>query len=237
MNLLLADDEILTLNMLEKIIDWDALGIKIIGKAKNGFEALEILKNNPIDLLISDIKMPIMDGLELLKNIRNLQYDVKVVLLSAYSEFEYAQRAIEYGVSGYLLKPIDEGKLLTLVSSLINLPISWDLLSYAKNNYSHSIIKAITYIHQNYEKELSLDEISEAGLMSKNYFCNLFKKETKETIVDYITKVRIQNAKLLLRDSNLKIYEISYKVGYANPTYFNKIFKKVTGVTPFEFRS
>jgi len=101
---LLVDDEVLAINYLKNMIDWNEMGFEIIGEATNGKKALEIYLEKKPQLVISDIKMPIMDGLELTKHIMENGNKAKVLLTTAYKDFEYAKEAIKYGVSNYLLK-------------------------------------------------------------------------------------------------------------------------------------
>lgn len=529
MKLLIVDDEILSLKLMEKIVDWDSLGIELIGMAQDGVEALKIFKKNDPQILITDIKMPRMDGLELIDHIRQINRQTKIIILSAYSEFEYAKKALSQDVIGYLLKPIDEEELIALtykaideineerknfqskkiastsllkqllypkkdikhiietmerldmkfsfgsyvmlniridsssyyeylklndinniyalsieefirdsllelgieqcvffennpgewililnhISSLsfvndmcsiieiaqnilnrLNQELKTNILITISENYSdiktlstaynetinlakyrfyfdnnsilyrgciqkgfnleeiksndqiklyaryletgqgglaegiidevfdnlnncpkmdpedvyifclemlfavkHELLnseieideicelkelsestlkemqtidelyrfmktttkniasevlktskgapmtnnklikKAIEYIHTNYNCNITLDEICEHVCISKNYFSYLFKREMNEGIWDYLTRVRVEKAKEFLDNTDLKAYEISYKVGYENPSYFSKMFKKLTGFTPQEYRT
>lgn len=255
MKMVLIDDEFSTLDLLEKIIDWKALGVEIVGKAQDGNTALEIIDEKKPDIIIVDIKMPYMDGLELISLLRKKKLKVKIIILSAYGEFEYAQKALSEGVSGYLLKPVDEQKLEVQVKKLIQEIEEENVLKqYMENRKpgqenaepasipengeveNRLVLKVKEYVRTHYNRDISLEEICDVVSMSKNYFCNFFKKETGENIWDYLTRVRIQKAKELLDKTNLKNYEISFKVGYENPSYFSKIFKEYTGVTPYEYR-
>lgn len=110
-NVVIVDDEDDILEGLATIIDWEGYGFKIAGLARNGMEALGICGMSNPGLLLTDIKMPEMDGLELIKNLRDKHPDIKVVILSGYNDFEYAKKAIKYGVDSYLLKPVDTEEL------------------------------------------------------------------------------------------------------------------------------
>lgn len=251
--MVIADDEILTLDLLQNIIDWDTLGIEIIGKAQNGLEVISIIEKDCPDILITDIRMPEMDGLGLIKNIRNKNKNMKIIILSAYGEFEYAQKALSYDVAGYLLKPVDEDKMEELIKKVIN---EIEEEQEIKNTFSrvigldkykselgenrgdsNSLIKeSKDYIKQNYNKDIALEDICSHIGISKNYFCNLFKREVGEGIWDYLTRIRIEKAKELLMKTDLRCYEVSYEIGYENPSHFTKMFKKFTGLTPNEYR-
>lgn len=111
LKVLLVDDELRILNHLKLSISWESLGLSIIGCASNGQEALSFLKKENIDILITDIRMPVMDGLELCQHVRKTNTDIQIILLTGYSDFEYARRAIELQVTDYCLKPIDTAAL------------------------------------------------------------------------------------------------------------------------------
>lgn len=106
--LLIIDDEKYVLERLKTSICWESLGISIIGTANNGYDAIEIIKEKMPDIILSDVKMPEMDGLQLAEYVKRYFPSIKVVLISAYNDFAYAKKGIECGVKGYLLKPIDK---------------------------------------------------------------------------------------------------------------------------------
>ena len=106
-SIILADDEPNILYGMQKGIDWESLGFSVVGTAQNGKEVLDMMDEFHPDLVISDIKMPFMDGLELAKNIHENYMNTKVILFSGWDDFTYARLAISYGVSEYVMKPID----------------------------------------------------------------------------------------------------------------------------------
>jgi two-component system response regulator YesN len=118
--MVIADDEILTLDMLEHIIDWTKLGIRIVGKATNGKEAMELIHSENPEILLTDIQMPHIGGIELIKMLAQSHPNLKILILSAYGEFRYAQEAVRYGAAGYLVKPIDEVELEELIELCID---------------------------------------------------------------------------------------------------------------------
>ena len=117
---MLADDENLILQGLENIIEWEELGLEIVNKASNGQEAIDKFKENPVDIVVTDINMPQVTGLELLKELKKINSDVKFIILSGYDDFSYAKKAIELGVENYMLKPIDEEELEKTLKNTIN---------------------------------------------------------------------------------------------------------------------
>ena len=118
LGVLLVDDEELTLDYLEKMPDWERFGFQVQRKATGGRDAMESIRLDRIDLVVTDIEMPVMDGLSLIGEIRNTSPDLRIIVLSAFSEFEYARRSYDMGISGYLLKPVDETKLESLLSKI-----------------------------------------------------------------------------------------------------------------------
>ena len=246
MKLVIADDEMLTLRMMEDIIDWEAMGINIVGLVSNGKEAQSIIERDYPEILITDVRMPEVDGLELTKWVRANNFNLKSIIVSAHSEFEYAQKALNYGASGYLLKPVDETELEELVGKVIyEIMREKSLLSNSREGKrtddvnienSKMIKRAKEYIRLNYNTVITLEEICAYIPVSKSYFCCLFKKETGESIWEYLTRFRIEKAKEFIYHTDMKNYEISYKVGYENPSYFAKTFKKITGATPHVYR-
>ncbi|MWV47379.1 response regulator [Paenibacillus sp. HJL G12] len=245
LELVMADDEILSLLMLEKILNWEEFGIAIAGTATDGQQALELILERRPQLLITDICMPELDGLELIEKVRTEIPGMKIILLSAHGEFEYAQRAIECGVFGYLLKPLDDEKLRTLVgraAEQIRKEQAQDPDFAVNRKYAlegsenYHVQKVKHFIEMHYNRNLTMEEICTEICISKNYLSNLFKKETGVNIWDYVTHIRMEKAKRLLRTTAMRNYEIAFEVGYENPSYFTKVFKKTTGIMPQEYR-
>lgn len=112
---MLVEDEELILQGLKYILDWEEMGMQVIHTAHNGREALELWQQDPVDIIITDINMPVMDGLEFLKELRKTQSRVRCIILTGYDEFEYARKAISLDVEDYILKPINEEELQSVV--------------------------------------------------------------------------------------------------------------------------
>jgi two-component system response regulator YesN len=104
-----------------------------------------------------------------------------------------------------------------------------------KKKINRVIIDAKQFIHENFTNEITLEEVSKSVSISPHYFSRLFKEETSENFIEYLTRVRIQKAKELMKTSNLSIKEICFKIGYADPNYFSHIFKKTEKLTPSEY--
>lgn len=267
MKVMIVDDEELIRRGLEKILGKMGLGIDVIGSFGNGMEAwnfLSRLDESELDVLITDIKMPMMDGLKLAEKMQGKS--TSLIVLSGFGEFEYARRALRSGVTDYLLKPVDKGALYeTLlriktmrhgtspeVAGILHLgclpdnegehadstagkPTSPDIPA----EKMHPVVQQIrSVLEREFDKNLDMEAFAEMADMSANYLSRLFKQETGATITDYLIDVRIAKAKQFLQDHpHLKNYEIAQLVGYNDPVYFNKLFKKNVGITPREFRT
>ncbi len=257
-NLLIADDEPIILNGLSKIIDFEKLGFKLVGKAPDGQEALDIIHNNPVDVVITDIQMPFLNGLELIQKIKEEERQIYCILLTGYSEFEYAQKAIELGVYSYLLKPVDPVELTNLLNKIkdeINsnlhkeryiqtlekhmeqLPEFITVSQSPKDRYGDLMFQADQYILDHFcEKDFSLLKASKAVGFEATYFSKIFKQEKDMSFIDYIINLRIHKAKELLANPEYTISEVCEMVGYENYSHFSTLFKKKVGVSPSKFR-
>ncbi|WP_419874674.1 helix-turn-helix domain-containing protein [Candidatus Pristimantibacillus sp. PTI5] len=249
MNIIIADDEEFIRLGLEKILTKMDLDITVIGSYSNGMDAwthISKLGEGELDVLITDIKMPMMDGLKLIEHLRGKA--IATIVLSGFSEFEYARKALRYGVRDYLLKPVDKANLYDLLIKIkqereenrlageTNEPLlQQEPISKEKEHHVIEQMKSI--LEQEYGKNFEMERMAETVGMSANYLSRLFKQETGMTLTDYLIDIRIEKAKQFLTDHpNLKNYEISQLVGYSDPVYFNKLFKKMTGETPKDYK-
>ena len=238
-NIMLVDDERVIREGLSLIINALDSSYKIIAKVTNGSEALELMHTFPPDIVITDIKMPVMDGIELIERMQEKFPEIKKVVLSGFDEFEYVRQSMKCGAVDYLLKPVNESELADLLEELcavISKEKGLDTPATAENeNYLIKQIKS--YIEQNYQEEMSLTSVAKVVNVNSNYLSVMFKNQTGESFVDYFTKVRIEKAKKLLKDVRLKTYEVGEHVGYKDAAYFSKVFKKFVGMSPSEYRN
>lgn len=240
--LLVVEDELIVRNGLINSIDWADHNVEIISAAANGIEAMRLIEENAPDVVLTDIRMPGMDGLELTRWIRERYPDIYVIILTGYSEFEYAQYALKLEVIDYLLKPVDEEALFDILGK-----IEIKMEKKKQNGQEHApvlvnrqcrkIIEEIKrYIENNYMNDINLKSVSKKFYMNASYMCRLFSNEVEMSFSEYLNKCRIEKSMQLLNDSRLKIYAISEMVGYKNEKYFARVFKKFTGISPYEYR-
>lgn len=237
MRLLMIDDEQTSFEIVKATIDWESMGVSL-EYAESAYQAMDMIKADMPDIILTDIMMPGMDGFKIIEWIKANSYNCEIIILTAYGTFEYARKALDFGVTGYLLKPINEAELKELINKAIyNINQNSKQADHINSvNYSLPVRLACEYLEKNYQENINLNKISNYVSLSKNYFCNIFKKETGITIWDYLIRIRMEEAKRMLLDTDQKTYEISERIGYDDPSYFGRLFKKYTGFTPIEFR-
>jgi len=244
MKVIVADDEPMIRAGLEKILSKMDSNIVVIGSYSNGFDALthiNRLEDHELDVLITDIKMPKMDGLKLIEAVNDRSF--AKLIFSGFSEFEYARKAIRCGVCDYLLKPIDKQQLAEVLQRIKGAVrrVEPEMLEEEEGqemNQGHHAIHSIkSLLLEQYDRNLELEYIAEQVGMSAHYVSRLFKQMTGSTITDHLIVIRIEKAKQFLTDHpHMKNYEIAQSVGYSDPVYFQKLFKKITGCTPKEYK-
>ena len=244
LRVLVVEDEEMIRKGIVLATDWQSLGCVVVGEASNGEEGIEKAEACKPSLIITDLKMPKMDGLEMIAKLRERGCEAYVIILTAYDSFTYAQTAIRLGAVDFLLKPFHDGDLENAVLALqkkiegqkkspdAQLP---ELRSGAKSRY---VQEAMDYIGKNCaDAGLSIGQVA-AGLgLSEGHLSHLFKKETGLTVGSYLTRCRMQRAMALLREGKLRVYEVAEAVGYKDITYFSGTFKKLTGMSPTEYQN
>lgn len=380
MKALIVDDERNVRNVLRQLGEWDRLGITEILEAANGVEALGIIEHEKPDIVLTDIKMPKMSGMELIEEINQLPFKGKIILVTGYDDYTFMRKAIQLNSFDYLLKPIEEeafqavlekvvvavkaeaaegieqeeileeamrlrgNQLITAICSgesieedtiasllpgeeemdmtllsfygkqrpeihidvldeelrfrrigrafkyldkeslciIITMKDQWlyveewmsenmtvpvrlvqDILrspgsirevfkrlsrELEQNQYrtirrpdemeaARRIEEIVSYVETYYMEDISLEKLSKMFFLTREHISRTFKKETGMTLSKFVTKLRINQAKSWLADTEESIYSIAIMLGYQDEKYFSKLFKKVTGMTPFEFRS
>lgn len=247
--ILIVDDEEIIRRGLTKIVEMASEDFEVAGEAANGKTGLDMaLKLNP-DIVIVDIRMPFMNGLEMIDRIKQTQDDMQFIILSAHTDFTFTRHAIKSGVIDYLMKPVNRLEFIELLNNIKkvldskkcsaamdnNLKINESSTEEQKNE-SRIIEIAKEYINSNFFNDISLENAANHVCMNPNYFSTIFKKETGENFIDYLTRIRIERSKVLLANPMLKVYEIAQIVGNYSPKHFTKLFRKVCGLTPTEYR-
>ena len=246
--ILVADDQEQICVGISKLIASVFPQLRLLGSCNCGRDILEILKTDIPDILITDIRMPDISGLDVCKAIRERSQRTKIILISGYKEFEYARQALNFGVAAYLLKPYAPRELVNILTDALELLEKEDAASSALTAKTHSVSGGdyigdmaqaiIEYIDQNYHNpDLSLTMIAQHFNLNYTYASEIFRSQADVSINDYINNLRIARAKEIIRDNPAATMEsIARSVGFSSSTYFGKIFKAKCGQTPSQYK-
>lgn len=256
MKILVVDDEYLVRLRLRTTMDWQRYGFELVGEAEDGETGLELAVRLRPDIIVTDMSMPFLDGVGLMEQLRSRGIGAKIIVLSGYDEFQYAKGAITYGASDYILKPVENDKLMSAIRKLADAirkermseqigkqKLIGDLIAQLKQLRSRKtagsaklVEEAAKYIRQHYaDDSLTVNRIAEKLYISPSHLMHIFKENTSLTVNDYMTECRIEKAKELLSANKYKIYEVCDRVGIRNSRYFSQLFKRYTNQTPKEY--
>lgn len=236
---LVVDDEPLMVDYLKKNLtkinnEWETTAT-----ASDGIYAVHQLQHNKFDVVITDIKMPGMDGLELAKYLSKNHPEIPIVIISGYDEFNYARTAVRLNVFDYLLKPLRDEELSAVLSAISmekeqrnNLTIDKPVISNA-NTLTNQILD---YLHLHFREGLSLTILADIFSITPSYLSAIFHKEIGEPYSKYLLKLRMETAKAMLTNPNAKVIDIAKNVGFASSKHFGSVFKNYYGISPGEFR-
>lgn len=279
---LIADDEEIERMAFSRKVRKYFGGSCEVFQAENGMQAIETVDEHEISIVIMDIGMPGLNGVEAAERIRESHPDCVIIFLTAYDEFSYAKRAISIHALEYLLKPCDDDELIPVMEEAMRqaeLCRTKDMAGNANagagepaaetdgtskerggskssastsselpngaapggedasGGYSRIAAAIRIYVRENYSRDISMQDAARAMNYSEVYFCRLFKQCFDQNFTSYLTHMRVKEAKKLLEDPRINIKDVSQKVGYSDPKYFSKIFKRITGQLPSEYRS
>lgn len=257
LKVLIVEDEEIIRRGLVYTIDWMSMGCMVVGAAENGQEGLVMLQQYEIDLVIADIMMPEMTGIEMLEAAEKMKIKpFKSIILTSYATFDYAHKAVHLQVADYLLKPVDEDELRDAISKIkkkleenkvysnivaltqkrdIDKLVDWDVYlteDTLKNSY---VGQALYKIRDHYHEKISIDSIAEELDVSASYLSRKFKEATSQTFLELLMRYRIQKAISLLKKRIYRVYEVSELTGFSDYKHFCVVFKKYTKTSPTEF--
>lgn len=255
LRLLIADDEIIERKMLYKTLQKNIGDRCAVFQAENGRKALEIYEEEKIQIVILDIEMPGMNGIEAAQHIRRKDKECCIIFLTAYDEFNYAKKAIAVQALDYLLKPYNEQELMLVVEEAIRLSSGRrenigdgealflkaqpphkepeDCGKVSRPGAAHIMSR---YIEDNYMHDISMQDLARHMNYSEAYFCKLFKQYFHKNFTFYLTEYRVKEAKRMLAQPTVNVKDIGKAVGYGDSNYFAKVFKRITGQSPTEYR-
>ena len=252
LKVMLVDDKAAIVEGLEYLIDWNELGYKVAAKVTSAQEALGAAKKNEYDLIVTDIRMPGMDGLELIEHLMQFMPKAKYILLSAYSRFEYAKYAIDKRISGYILKPVNENELIALLKQVkeeIEKERKYEQLVSQQTNGTKEeadaaqtehlglVGRIIDHVDNHYaDSDLNLNHLAQVFHVTPSYLGRLFKSKQEESFSNYLLHFRINKAKHLLKTTEYPIYEIASRVGFSDANYFCLKFQTIVGMSATRYR-
>lgn len=246
-SLMIVDDEFNIRDGLVNAVPWESIGVQVVAAAQDGAEALVLARRFRPDVVVTDISMDAMDGLSFTEALLSERPRTKVLILSGYGEFSYAQRAVSLRVSAYLLKPVTPEELLDQVGAVVQtLEAERDQARGRGEPFDAPspegsdrpmIRRAREYLEEFYsDHETSLESLADHLGLTPAYLSKLFKAETGRNYSEELAALRIERAKTLLVHTNLRSSEVGARVGYSNPQYFATAFRKATGMSPSEYR-
>lgn len=254
----IIDDEPLIVEGLSKTMAWEKWNCQVAGAAYNGQEGMELIRRERPDIIITDIHMPKMDGLGMIAGLKSEFPEMQIIILTGYREFEYARKAIELGVSRFLLKPsrmneLEEAvgaatKCLTqtaapaggLVTEREEMPgQEAEKEEETENNQANSFIvkNALEYIREHSHERLRLPDVADKIYVSQWHLSKLLKKHTGKTFSDILNGARMEKSKELLKNPSLRISDVAEKVGFQDLAHFSRVFKKMEGMSANEYRN
>ncbi|WP_113671956.1 response regulator transcription factor [Vallitalea guaymasensis] len=244
---LIVDDEYEIRKGISNYFPWNEIGFEVIGEAENGREALKIIQKNHVHVVLCDIKMPHMTGIQLAQILYEQYSHIKIVFLSAYKDFEYAKKALVYGVKDYIVKPTKYKELLNVFVKIKSELDKSEVIINKDNpvkddktqdtTYHDKMIITIKNITKNNYQNITLQHVADKVNISPSYLSKYFKSKTGENFSDYVLKIKMEKARELLMDIKYKTYEVSELVGYTNPKNFTRAFKKYFGQSPRNYRN
>jgi len=236
--LLIADDEDIIRNGIATYIELHTQRFDKIYLAENGQQASDIIFQKNPEIMLLDVQMPVKNGIEVLSEAVAAQIAPATIILSGYDEFKYAQQALRYGASDYLLKPCRSSEILKKLHELADELFGPEevVIKDPKLSGNYFVEIAVEYINNYYFENLTLQQVADVVGITAGYLSTLFSQDQGKGFVDYLNEVRIEHACIYLQQKYFKTYEIAFKVGFKNEKYFSKVFKKLRGMTPSEFR-
>jgi len=233
--LLLVDDEENILQAMENYIKLHTTRFDKVYTAAGGQAALDIIFRHQPDVMLLDVQMPGKTGIDVIQEANAAGKCPRTIILSGHDTFAYAQMAMREGAADYLLKPCRSTEILEKLEAL--LPREEDAVqAMPPADENRLVTRAVAYMEEDLSKERSLTAVASAVGVSAAYLSALFTKTKGMTFVDYNNKMRVDWACAYMHDPRMKVYEIAYRVGFRNEKYFSRVFRKVMGKSPSEYR-
>nr|WP_297864070.1 response regulator [uncultured Acetatifactor sp.] len=230
----IADDEPKILTGLRDFYPWEDMGFTICTQAQNGQELWEYLQKNPLDVILTDISMPVMSGIELAQKLAGSS--TIIVFLSGYADFQYAKQALHYNVYDYILKPVKYQELLDVFHKIRGILDMEQTDAPAPVCYYQTIVDKVNQFILEDLPEASLKSAAAKVRLSPGYLSSLYKQQTGRNLSQFILEAKMNCAGRMLSDGVLKVYQIAEKLGYEDPKNFTRAFRSFYGCSPREYK-
>lgn len=225
---------------LESLLNKYFVNVFILPHAETGADALTIAKTHHPEIIMLDLTLTDENAYSCQGKLLAAHPNLRSIVIDNHENCKNAQTAIRFGAIDYLVQPLIESEALNSIHRAIISLNQVSLLNHRSEDalptQNETVLPMIQYIHSNYQDELNLDSLADFMHLNKNYICQLFKKEVGMTYIAYLNQYRVEQSKILLRNSDKQLAEISEDVGYTDPTYFSRIFKKLTEISPNKYR-
>lgn len=240
------DDEPIIVRGLTQMVPWKKYGCEVVASAGDGKEGLEVIRRVRPDILITDIYMPKMGGLDMAAALRSEFPDMEVSILTGYRDFELAREAINIGVTRFLLKPSNMKELEEALDAMTkklekrnqtSAEETADTSLPEQEAGSFLVKKALAYMKSNYSQKLTLVDVAEHTFVSQWHLSKLLNRHTGKNFSELLNGIRVEEAKKLLKDPAYRVGDVAGKVGFQDIAHFSRVFKKITGVSANEYRN
>lgn len=246
MRIVIAEDEAMIRRGLVETIDWAGMGATVVGEAADGIEALAVVRAEQPDVLLADIRMPRLSGLDLAETLRAEGSHTAIVFLTSYAEFAYAQRAVRLGAADYLLKPVEEADIARVLAQLRPMEdsasrasaedslalVGWPQADAASQTGNPYVADVLAAIRSRYRERLSIDALADAAGVSASYLSRKLKEATGHTFSGLLARYRIAQSLPLLRAGRMRVYEVAEAAGFTDYKSFCQAFKKYLHESP-----
>lgn len=247
-SILIADDDYYQGERYMDMDIWEKYGFEVTAAVQTERQAVDFLKKNGADLVLTEVSRPQLNGVRLAQEIKRLYGGTKVVFFSQRSDFEAARMGMRLGVLDYILKPADETELSQMLSrakcvldeksgGTLCVQAENVLKSIGKGSESRFVRTVAVYLCDNIYRFATMSSAADFMNLNKDYFGKRFRKETGISFNEFCNRLRIEFAKSLIEKGTLRTYEIAEKLGFGDPDYFTKKFKEQTGITPSEYKA
>ena len=241
-HVVIIDDEPIIVEGISRLVPWEKYDCTVIACAYDGKEGLDVIREKRPDIIFTDICMPGLDGLKMIAALKSEFPDMQISILTGYRDFDYCQEAIRLGVCRFLLKPSKLEEIEEALSVMAGVLKKNGLISHeeeiAEGSASSFIVKnALAYMEEHYNEKLTLGLVAEKTYVSQWHLSKLLNKQEGRNFSEILNQIRVEHAKILLKEMQYRIVDISEMVGFSDVAHFSRVFKKIEGISANEYRN